>query len=133
MESKKPIIERALLRATEASAGEVECESCGVSFRGPEEDHRCGGCGKVVCPACVQHFDHWKGGLHGVGDPAVDANALREALATARKALECVPEERARWAWETAGEPDDPRREEAICVLECIVGNLHGWRGGDDA
>ena len=63
---------------------------------------------------------------------AADLAAIAADIAAARAALECVPGERARWAWQTAGEPDDPRREEAICVLECVVGNLHGWRGGDE-
>lgn len=47
-------------------------------------------------------------------------------------ALEPIGDERLRWAWETAGEVDDARREEAVILLEAFVGRLMGWHGGDE-
>jgi hypothetical protein len=37
-----------------------------------------------------------------------------------------IPRERIRWAWETAADPDHSNREEAIIILESVVGYFLG-------
>lgn len=49
----------------------LNCETCGVDILGESTtDHRCHGCGKIVCPTCVDVFTHFLGGEHGEGDPS---------------------------------------------------------------
>ena len=74
------------------------------------------------------------------GGPSPTRAELCAALAKLTTALapgaeeggsDAEDKERLRWAWETAGDPDHPDREQAIICLESYVGRANGWFGGD--
>ncbi len=58
------------------------CQSCGGSIRAENPlDHKCCGCGKVICQSCCDVFGHIGKGLHGTGNPAETVERLRTEIA----------------------------------------------------
>lgn len=69
------------------------CDSCHAFIVGTQKEHRCEGCKLIVCPSCADIFQHSGDGLHGIGDPELEAERLRRERDEAFKLLRALAEE----------------------------------------